>query len=202
MPCPSRTPGNETGYLLYMRLGGPQGQSGCVHKNSPPPGFNPFTILPVVSHYWPCCPGPQHRKYEIKIYSCNLERTGCGDSGHTQKSSVVILECLNSCGYHMYLQDYGVNFSMSEGVSFLGLWYKRVKLCFCVLVCMPGSTHTQHTHTHTRLVWFHNVTWMQFGFVCCICLVLWQSDIKTGFKPWHRDKLSWCFLWFFSFLIV
>jgi hypothetical protein len=128
----------------------------------------------------------QHGKYEIKIYSCNLERIGCGDLGHTQKSSAVILECLNNCGYHMYLQDYGVNFSMSGDVSFLGLWHKRVKLCFYVLVCMLDT----HTHTHTHVVWFHNVTWVQFGFVCCICLVLWQRDFKTGFKPWHRDELS------------
>jgi hypothetical protein len=118
-------------------------------RSRPPLGFNPWTIQPVVSHYRPRCPGPQHVKYEIKIYSCNLERTGCGDSGHTQKSSVVILECLNSCGYHMYLKDYGVNFSMSGDVSFLGLWYERVKLCFSVLVCMLGSTNT-HTHTCTH----------------------------------------------------
>ena len=195
MPRPGCTLGNETGYLLHVRLGWPQGQSGCMHKISPPQGFNPWTIQPVVSRYWPHCPGCQHGKYEIKIYSCNLERTGCGDLGYTQKSSAIILECLNNCGYHMYLQDYGVNFGMSGDVSFLGLWHKRVKLCFYVLVCMLG------THTHTHVVWFHNITWMQFGFLCCICLVLWQSDFKTGFKPWHRDKLSWCFLLFSSFLI-
>ena len=131
-----------------MRLGGPQGLYGCVHKISPPPGFNLWIIQHVVSHYRPHCPGPQHGKYEIKIYSCNLERTGCGDSGHTQKSSVVILECLNSCGYYMYLQNYGVNFSMSGDVSFLRLLYERVKLCFYVLVYTLGSTQT-HTHTHT-----------------------------------------------------
>ena len=133
------------------------------------------------------------------------EQTGCGDSGPTQKSSVVILECLNSCGYHIYLQDYGVNLSMSADVSFLGPWYKRVKLCFYVLICMLRMCARAHTHLHVcarmDMVWFHNVTWMQFGFVCCICLVLWQSDFKIGFKPWHRDKLSWCFLWFSSSLI-
>jgi len=156
------TPGNETGYLLYMRLGGSQGQSGCVRKISSPPGFNPWTMQPVVSRYRPHCPGPQHKKYEIKIYSCNLERTGCGDSGHTEKSSVVILESfLNSCGYYMYLQDYGVNFSMSGDVSFLHLWYERVKLCFYVLVYMLGSTHT---HRDMYMVRIHNVTSMQFGY--------------------------------------
>ena len=158
MPCPSCTPWNETGYLWYKRLGGPQGQSGCVHKISSPPGFNPCTIQPVVSRYQPRCPGPQHGKCEIKIHSCNLEGIGCGVSGHTQKSSAVILECLNSCGYHIYLQNYGVNFSMSGVVSFLGLWYNGVKLCFYMLVCMLGSTNT-HTHTHTHT---HTQTWSGF----------------------------------------
>jgi len=44
MPCPGRsTPGKETQYPLYRRLGGPQGQSGWVQKIWPPPGFDPQT---------------------------------------------------------------------------------------------------------------------------------------------------------------
>jgi hypothetical protein len=35
------TPGKETRYPLYMRLGGTQGGSGWVLKISPPPGFDP-----------------------------------------------------------------------------------------------------------------------------------------------------------------
>ena len=38
-------------YPLYRRLGGPQGQSGRVRKISPPPGFDPRTVQPVVSRY-------------------------------------------------------------------------------------------------------------------------------------------------------
>jgi hypothetical protein len=51
--CPNRTlPLGKTRYPLYMRLGGPQGQSGQVWKISPPPpGFDPRTVQPVVSHY-------------------------------------------------------------------------------------------------------------------------------------------------------
>ena len=44
------TPG-KTWYPLYRRLGGPQGQSGPVRKISPPPGFDPRTVQPVVSRY-------------------------------------------------------------------------------------------------------------------------------------------------------
>ena len=44
-------PPGKTRYLLYRRLGGPQGQSGHVRKISPPPGFDPRTIQPVASRY-------------------------------------------------------------------------------------------------------------------------------------------------------
>jgi hypothetical protein len=36
---------------MYRRLGGLQGRSGRVRKMSPPPGFDPWTVQPVVSHY-------------------------------------------------------------------------------------------------------------------------------------------------------
>jgi hypothetical protein len=38
----------KTRYLLYRRLGGPQGQSARVQKIPPPPRFDP---RPVASHY-------------------------------------------------------------------------------------------------------------------------------------------------------
>jgi hypothetical protein len=45
------TPGKETRYPLYRRLGGPQGRSGRVRKISPPPGFDSRTVQPVASRY-------------------------------------------------------------------------------------------------------------------------------------------------------
>jgi len=51
-PHPSSwAPGKETQYPLYRRLGGPQGWSVWVQKISPPPGFIPQTVQPVVSCY-------------------------------------------------------------------------------------------------------------------------------------------------------
>jgi hypothetical protein len=44
-------PLGKTRYPLYRRLGGPQGRSGQVRKISPPPGFDPRTVQPVVSRY-------------------------------------------------------------------------------------------------------------------------------------------------------
>ena len=49
---PGRTlPPGKTRYPLYRRLGGPQSRSGQVQKISPPPGFDPWTVQPVGSHY-------------------------------------------------------------------------------------------------------------------------------------------------------
>jgi hypothetical protein len=45
------TPGKERRYRFYRRLGGPQGPSGRVRENSPPPGFDPRTVQPVASRY-------------------------------------------------------------------------------------------------------------------------------------------------------
>jgi len=44
-------PPGKTRYLLYRRLGGPQGRAGQVRKISPPPGFDPRTVQPVSSRY-------------------------------------------------------------------------------------------------------------------------------------------------------
>jgi hypothetical protein len=48
---PAALPPGKTRYPLYRRLGGPQGRSGRVRKISPPKGFDPRTVQPVVSRY-------------------------------------------------------------------------------------------------------------------------------------------------------
>jgi hypothetical protein len=48
---PAALPPGMTRYPLYRGLGGPQGQSGLVLKISPPLGFDPRTVQPVVSLY-------------------------------------------------------------------------------------------------------------------------------------------------------
>ena len=45
------TPGNETRYPFYKRLGGPQARSGGVRKISPALGFDPRTVQPVARRY-------------------------------------------------------------------------------------------------------------------------------------------------------
>ena len=45
------TPGKETQYPLYRKVGGPQGRSRRAQKLSPPKGLNPWTVQPLVSCY-------------------------------------------------------------------------------------------------------------------------------------------------------
>jgi hypothetical protein len=49
--APAALPLGKTRYPLYRRLGGPQGWSGRVRKILPPPGFDPWTVQPLVSRY-------------------------------------------------------------------------------------------------------------------------------------------------------
>jgi len=52
-PGRSLSPG-KTRYLLYRRLGGPQGRSGQVRNISPPPGFDPRAVHVIPTEL----PGP------------------------------------------------------------------------------------------------------------------------------------------------
>ena len=55
-PRPGRfTPGKETRYPWYRRMGGPQDLSGQMRKISPTPGIDRRTVQPVASRY-----NPQH----------------------------------------------------------------------------------------------------------------------------------------------
>ena len=45
------SPGRETRYPLYRRVGGPQGRFGQVRKVLSSPGLDPRTVQPEASHY-------------------------------------------------------------------------------------------------------------------------------------------------------
>jgi hypothetical protein len=53
----------KTRYPLYRKVGGPQGRSGQVRKISPPPGFDPRTVQPVVSHCTDYATRPTYKHY-------------------------------------------------------------------------------------------------------------------------------------------
>jgi hypothetical protein len=50
-PPPGRLTPGMTRCPLYRRLRVPQARSGQVRKTSPPPGFDPRTVQPVLSRY-------------------------------------------------------------------------------------------------------------------------------------------------------
>jgi hypothetical protein len=63
--APAALPPGETRYPLHIRLGGPRGRSGWVRKISPPPGFDPRTVQPVMS---------RNTDWAIPAHLCRGER--------------------------------------------------------------------------------------------------------------------------------
>jgi len=63
----SPAPG-KTRYLLYRRLGGPQGRSGQARKISPPPGFDTRTVQPLASRFTDWATRPTGRINESIFY--------------------------------------------------------------------------------------------------------------------------------------
>ena len=65
---PAAQPPGNTRYLLYRRLGGPQGQSAQVQKTLPPLGFDPQAIQPIVSCYTNyAIPAPTNRSEKKEL---------------------------------------------------------------------------------------------------------------------------------------
>ena len=71
---PAALPPGKTGYPLYRKVGGAQGQSGRVWKISPPPGFDPWTVQPVASHYtdW-AIPAHEVHCTKVNIWTYSVE---------------------------------------------------------------------------------------------------------------------------------
>ena len=74
-PRPGRfTPGKETRYPFYRRLGGPQGRSGRLRKISPPPGFDPRTVQHIESRYTDCAIPAQKTVHSCIKQNLNKQR--------------------------------------------------------------------------------------------------------------------------------
>ena len=88
-PGRSLHPG-KTRYPMYRRMGGLQGRSGQVGKISPPPGFDPRTVQPVVSRYTGYATRPTTNA--VVVIKKNRHPICCGD--RRQKSpSTGYTEC-------------------------------------------------------------------------------------------------------------
>jgi hypothetical protein len=69
-PRPGRfTPGKETWYPFYRRLGGPQCRFGRARKISPPPGFDLRTVQPIASRHTDCAV-PAHSLSHSPTFFC------------------------------------------------------------------------------------------------------------------------------------
>jgi hypothetical protein len=97
--APAALPPGKTRYPLNRRLGGPQGRSGRVRKISPPQGFYPRTVQPVVSRYtdWAI---PAHfyvQDYSVMLYfNCSdVHRVTayCIQQGEIRPDRCVDIDC-------------------------------------------------------------------------------------------------------------
>ena len=111
------TPGKETRYPSYRRLGGHQGQSGWVWKILPQPGFDPRTVQPVASRYtdWAI---PAHMECVIALLICKSCHTVCWN---------LRFHCTLQCSWHWCHRPWIIkcqyqHSSVSRRVSSLSDW--------------------------------------------------------------------------------
>ena len=76
-------PPGKSRYPLYRRLGGPQDRSGQVRKISPPPGFDPRTVQPVVSRYTDYATRPIKYQSNYRLIKWNYGPWVNENKGHT-----------------------------------------------------------------------------------------------------------------------
>jgi len=110
--CPGRSllPG-KTRYLLYRRLGGPQGRSGQVPKISSP-GFDPRTVQPVANYYTDNATRPT--KFKIAAHKSGNPTWSCKgffkNSGEKFRDYALILpyDRFPSCPSHFFYLPIGL----------------------------------------------------------------------------------------------
>jgi hypothetical protein len=92
-------PPGKTRYSLYRRLGGPQGQSGQVQKISPPPGFDPRIVQPVVSRYTDYANQPNDTCMFWKIFILLYAYTLAEWDGNKNRSFATTVSRLKICDF-------------------------------------------------------------------------------------------------------
>jgi len=111
----------KTRHPLYRRLGGPQGRSGRVRNISPPQGFDPRTVQPVVSRYTDRdianhLPAPYTSHNFNFLHPCKCVLSKLSQKAHTdRKYSTYRNSCIPSCDRCIR------NTVKSNSVNFLGL---------------------------------------------------------------------------------
>ena len=107
--APAVLPPGKTQYPLYGRLGRHQDRCERVRKISPPPGFHPRTVQPVVSRYTDCAI-PAHIVYRYLFSSngllhlCTNTKLQYSNNGKNISSSAVkvtVCSDVPSCALNM-----------------------------------------------------------------------------------------------------
>jgi hypothetical protein len=101
-PGRSLTPG-KTQYPLCRKLGGSQGRSGQVRKNSPPPGFDPRTVQPVASRYTDYATRPTRNNVPTAVVTNNMQESSSWETSSpsaTQEISRVLWNPEVNCWIH------------------------------------------------------------------------------------------------------
>ena len=85
-------PPGKTRYPFYRRLGGPQGRYGQVRKISPPPGFDPRTVQPIVSSYidYATRPTPAQCKCGSIIYHYAIKKLNFFESNFVEPLAIYL----------------------------------------------------------------------------------------------------------------
>jgi hypothetical protein len=91
-------PTGKTRYLLYRRLGGPQGRSGQVRKISPTPGFAPRTVQPVVSRYTDWATQPTQNTEYVKVSTVTQSYVILGYDAVSLRNRMRSTRCLKRSG--------------------------------------------------------------------------------------------------------
>ena len=109
LQTPAVLPTGKTRCPLCRRMGRPQDRCGRMRKISPPPGFDPRTVQPVVSRYTNCTI-PAHMVYRYVLNSNGLlhrftnNKLQYSNNGKSISSSIVkisVCSDMSSCVVNM-----------------------------------------------------------------------------------------------------
>ena len=124
-PRPGRfTSVKERGYMLYRRLGEPEGRSERVRKIlPPPPGSDPRTVQPVGSRK------EYVDSYFILVSTCYFSHTSNYQFGNSKRKYISAGDCFVICFDSCIRIVMSAPFSLKCLVLITGEWRVQMQLC-------------------------------------------------------------------------
>jgi hypothetical protein len=136
--APAALPPVKTRYPLYRRLSGPQGRSGRVRKISPPPGFDPRTVQPVVSYYtdWATRTGQIHKGFwYLYEESKSIVYSPIRNQPHVLRVSTAWNDCWKKWLLSLIMTEW-----MLKDILLLFRVNYNIQRAFSPYKCGPGSS--------------------------------------------------------------